>query len=202
MIHIVFKVEVALSGILTHNQWTPFRCSNQLSYQAMMSLTCTQKQLCTSALMSSFVQCSDFIMVIAFVSTHIYSTFKAQLVTKSLAEWIAIIFTIDGFFRSSNRKLPWIEFEPTITWFCSNALSEVSGHELNSHSVKFVQLLQLHFWFSVQISFFILTIVSRHIYHNWSFTQTITQVIVYMESKGLWKQHLVVLFTLTTNLVP
>ena len=54
-------------------------------------------------------------MIITFVSTHIYSTLKTQLVTNSLAEWIDIIFTTEGFFRSSYRKLPWMGFEPTIT---------------------------------------------------------------------------------------
>ena len=45
-------------------------------------------------------------MVIAFVSTSIYSTSKAQLIAKDLAEWIAIIFTTEGLFKSSYRKLP------------------------------------------------------------------------------------------------
>ena len=33
---------------------TAFRCSDQLSYQ-VMSLTCTQSQLCTTTLISSFI---------------------------------------------------------------------------------------------------------------------------------------------------
>ena len=47
-----------------------FRQSNQLRCQTMSS-TRTQNQLCTPPLISSFVQCSDFISTIAFVSRHI-----------------------------------------------------------------------------------------------------------------------------------
>ena len=86
-----------------------------------MSLTCTQKQLCTSVVMSPLVQFSDFITVIAFVSPHIYSTLKAKLAAVSLAEWIDTIFTTEGFFRSSCRKLP--------KW------------DLNAQSPSFVQML-------------------------------------------------------------
>ena len=52
----------------------------------MISLTCTQKKLYTSTVMSTLVHCSDFIMYIAFVSPHIYNALKAQLATMSLAE--------------------------------------------------------------------------------------------------------------------
>ena len=37
-----------------------------------MSTTSTQIQVCTATPISSFVQCSDFISIIAFVSRHIY----------------------------------------------------------------------------------------------------------------------------------
>ena len=46
-----------------------FIYSNQLCYQAMSS-TRTQSQLFTVTQISFFVQCLDFILVIAFVSRH------------------------------------------------------------------------------------------------------------------------------------
>ena len=93
-----------------------------------MSLTCTQKQLCTSVVMSPLVQFSDFITVIAFVSPHIYSTLKAKLAAVSLAEWIDTIFTTEGFFRSSCRKLGLISCRKP-KW------------DLNAQSPSFVQML-------------------------------------------------------------
>ena len=40
----------------SHNHWTPFRCSNQLSYQAMVSSP-TQSQLYAATPISYFAQC-------------------------------------------------------------------------------------------------------------------------------------------------
>ena len=58
-----------------------FRCSNQLSYQAMNS-TCTKNQLCTATLISSFAQCSLFISAIAIASRHIcFKRNLAQVIT-------------------------------------------------------------------------------------------------------------------------
>ena len=49
----------------------PFRRSNRLSYKAMSS-SFNERQLYTATPISSFVQCSDFILAITFVSHYIY----------------------------------------------------------------------------------------------------------------------------------
>ena len=90
--------------------------------------------------------------------------------------------------------------EHTITEFYSNALSEVSGHEFNSHSTNFVQLLQFHLWLSVQISFWTLPL-SVVTFTTIGVLQAITQVqekkkalspfVLFWENENeLWKFYL------------
>ena len=173
---------IVQSEILTHNQWIPFSCSNRLTFQAMMGLTCTQKQLSTATPMSSFVQYWNFIMVTAFFITHIFHTSKTQLITMSLAEWNDTIFTTEGFFRSSYKRLPYMGFEPTCTEFCSNALTEwVRPWVQLSLRAKLVQLLQTASPLVQSLDFVLTTaFVSRHNYHNWSLTHTTSEEQIYI----------------------
>ena len=59
--------------------------NNLLSYEAMSSAR-TKSQLCTATSISSFDQCSHFILAIAFVSRHVYVDQNfAQVITQCSA---------------------------------------------------------------------------------------------------------------------
>ena len=119
-----------------------------------MKLTCTQKQLLTSTLMSSFDKCSDFIMIITFISTHIYSTLKTHLVTNSLAEWIDIIFTsfleaVIEIFPKWDLNLQSPSFVQML-WVRSQALSSTCTqpnlYSLSSYTFDSVFRFHFSFW--------------------------------------------------------
>ena len=67
--------------------WIPYRRSNRLSYQVMSS-TRSQGQLCTATPISSLCSVSRFILVLAFVSRHIYFKRSLAQVIMLLVEWI------------------------------------------------------------------------------------------------------------------
>ena len=72
-----------------------------------------------------FVQCLRFISNIAFVSHHIWFKPNLTQLIKLVAEWVDI-YGIHHWriFRSSNRKLTCVWFEPLTTKFCSDALTD------------------------------------------------------------------------------
>ena len=90
-----------------------------------MSSSRTQSQSSTATPMSSFVQCSCFILIIVFVSRHIrFKRNLAQLITL-VAEWIDT-YGIHHWriFRSNYRKLTCMGFEPTTTELRSDILTD------------------------------------------------------------------------------
>ena len=76
-----------------------------------------------------FVQYSHFILAIAFVSHHIYFKWNLTKVITLVVEWIDT-YSIHHWriFRSSYRKLAWVEFEPKTYKFHH----ELSSHEFDS----------------------------------------------------------------------
>ena len=94
-----------------------------------------------------FVQCSHFISVFAFVSRHICFKQSLAYVITLVAEWIDT-YGIQHWriFRSSCRKLTWVGFEPTITEFRSDALTDwtIRPWVQLTLAAYFVQLLQFH----------------------------------------------------------
>ena len=81
---------------------------------------------------------------------------------------------------SSHRKLAWMGFEPITTKFHSNALTtELSGHELKSHSKPtfFLQLLQFHRLLSVKFHF---GYCLHHICLSWNVYSKYIYIYIYI----------------------
>ena len=93
------------------------------------------------------VQCSRFILVIVFVSCHLYFKRNLAQVITLVAEWIDT-YGIHHWrkFRSSYRKLAWVEFERTTTEFRGDALTDRAIRPWNQLALRanFVELLQFH----------------------------------------------------------
>ena len=127
-----------------------------------MSSTSTQSQLCTATLISFFVQCSRFILAVAFVSYHIFFKLNPAKVITLEVEWIDT-YGINHWriFRSSYRMLAWIGLELMTTEVCSDALTNWAIRSWDQLALKanIVQLVQLHFLFSVHISFWSLSLL-------------------------------------------
>ena len=72
-----------------------------------------------------FVQCFCFISVFAFVSRHICFKWRLVQVITLVVEWIDT-YSIHhwSIFRSSYRKLAWVEFEPTTNEFRSEPITD------------------------------------------------------------------------------
>ena len=165
-----------MSGIWTHHHWIPFRRSNRPNYQAM-SPTRTESQLCTATPISSL--CSVFTFHFGYclrqsphlleakprTSNHVSSR---MIHTYGIHHW--------RIFTSSDRKLARVWFEPTITEFRSDALTDWAIRPWIQLALRanFVQLLQFHLF--VQCSRFISAIafVSHHICLKRNLAQVIT----------------------------
>ena len=127
-----------------------------------MSYSSTQSRLCTATPITSFVQCSRFISVVAFVSYHIFFKLNPAKVIMLEVEWIDT-YGINHWriFRSNYRMLAWIGFEPMTTEVHSDALTNWAIRPWYKLALKanILQLLQLHFLFSVHISFWSLSLL-------------------------------------------
>ena len=111
---------------------TEFRSDTLLNIDTLpqlIKLRYTQSQICTTTLISSFSQCSRFILAIVFVSRHISLKRNLGHVITLVVEWIDT-YGIHHWriLRSSYRKLTWIGFEPRTTdiYFC--AILDITHH--------------------------------------------------------------------------
>ena len=137
-----------------------------------------------------FVQCSHFVLAIAFARCHISFTQNLEQVFTFAAEW-SDTYGIQHWriFRSSNRKVAWVRFEPTTTEFCSDALTKWAIKpwvQLRLRAI-FVQLLLFHL--VVQCSHLIsaMVFVSRHISCKANLAQVITLAAECINTYGI--QH-------------
>ena len=78
--------------------------------------------------------------------------------------------------RSSHKKLAWVGFEPTITEFRSDALTDWAIRPWVQLALRANVVQPLQFYLSVQCSHFIsaITFVNRHIRFKRNLTQVIT----------------------------
>ena len=137
-----------------------------------------------------FVQCSHFVLAIAFVRCHISFMQNLAQVFTFAAEWIDT-YGIQHWriFRSNYRKVAWVGFVSTTTEFRSDTLINWTFKAWVELALRanFLQLLLFHLF--VQCPHFISTIafVSCHICFKWNLAQGITLAVEWIDTYAI--QH-------------
>ena len=139
-------------------------------------------------------------LMITFVWVYIPYIFIYIFIWHMIWWMVSYIYMVYGMhhwkiFRSSCRKLAWVGFEPTITEFRSDTLTDWGIRPWVQLALRanLVQLLQFHLF--VQCSRFILVFafVSRHICFKRSLVQVITLVaewqcaLLVITATALWQ---------------
>ena len=135
-----------------------------------------------------FALCSRLISLFALVSLHIYFKRSLEQVITLVAEWINT-YRIHHWriFKSSYRKMTWVEFEPTTTEFRSEALTDwaiIPWVQLVLRA-NFVQLLQFHLFFQCWRCISVFGFVNAQISVKRSLVQGITLVAEWIDTYAI-----------------
>ena len=115
------------------------------------------------ALRANFVELSNFI-----------SLFSVSVLFRSLPSSVTSYHW--KIFRSSYRKLAWVEFEPTTTELCSDTLTDwaIGPWVQLTFRANFIQLLQFHLFVQCSRSILVFAFVRRHICFKRTLEEAIT----------------------------
>ena len=121
LIHMVFITEEICRRSYKKLVWVGFEPrtatfrSDALTNWAIkaMNSTRSQSQLCTAIPISSSVQCSHFILPIAFVSRHIWFKWNLAQVILLSVEWLMhMVFITEGFLEVAIVNWPELDLNP------------------------------------------------------------------------------------------